>query len=352
MSKTILITGNLGFIGNNMVKYYLDKGYKVVGIDKIDKISTPHSIKYMNISDEILLWNYYPYYFDINDTAKLRETLFSVRPDYIIHAAAGSAVDTSILHPEQTLKDNVLGTQSLLTQTKIYLDSLLDKQKKENFKFIHVSTDEVYGELHGETDLFSESSPYAPTSAYAVSKAASDFLVKSYIRTWNFPAMITNCCNNYGKFQFPEKLIPAIITNALRGKDVLIHGNGKNIRDWIHVNDHISAIDTILERGTIGEQYCIGARCEKSNIEIAKLILNYMDEKFIPPTLDERYIDLIKFGADRPGNDKRYGVDNSKLLSLGWKPSVSFDKGLKETVDWYEANQSWWKDFSTSAKVW
>jgi dTDP-glucose 4,6-dehydratase len=347
MQKTVCITGGSGFIGISLTKLFLSSGYIVINVDKLSPVSTPDVTKWINIPEN----KYHFYKLDINNKEGMDEVFNKHKPDYVIHSAAGSHVDNSITHPELTLQDNVIGTLSLLEVIKKYYNNL-EVIKKNAFRLIAISTDEVYGELHTEEDLFYEDRKYEPTSIYAISKACSDFLVRNYIRTWNIPAIITNCCNNYGPFQHPEKLIPMIISNALSSKNVNIHGNGKNIRDWIFVDDHSLAIKFILENGKIGDSYCIGARCEKSNIEIARLILNYLDEKFIPPTLDERYIDLIKFGADRPGNDKRYGVDNTKLLSLGWKPTVSFEKGLKETVDWYVNNQSWWKQFSTSAKVW
>lgn len=348
MDKTILLTGGQGFLGWNLTKYFLDKGYKVVCIDKISNVSTPHTIRWINPDSNF----YFSYKVDINSKTDVENILNLHKPDYIIHAAAGSAVDTSILHPEMCIHDNVLGTLAILQETLEYYNKL-SSNKKDNFRFVHVSTDEIFGELENETDLFTEKNLISPTSPYAISKACSDMFVKSFHRTWNLPIIITNSCNNYGKYQHPEKLIPMIITNALTNKNVTIHGNGKNIRDWINSWDWVNAINTILEKGKIGERYNIGANCEKSNIDIAKFILNYMDEKFIPPTMDDTYSSFIRYGADRPGNDKRYGVDNSKLKNeLGWKPTIKFEDGLKETINWYETNELWWQDMVNSAKVW
>ncbi|MCQ2977274.1 MAG: dTDP-glucose 4,6-dehydratase [archaeon] len=316
----ILVTGGAGFIGSNFVKYMLDK-YSDYEIINLDALTYCGNLK--NLTDIEDNPNYSFVKGDIRDS-KLVDDIVSNGVDYIVNFAAESHVDRSIKDPEIFIKSNILGTQVLL-----------DAAKKYNIKkYLQVSTDEVYGSL-GEEGYFTEETPLQPNSPYSASKAGADLMVRAYSNTFDLPINITRCSNNYGPYQFPEKLIPLMISNALEDKELPIYGDGKNIRDWLHVYDHCSAIDLVLHKGRIGEVYNIGGHNEKQNIEIVKLILEALDK-------DES---LIKYVKDRLGHDKRYAIDSSKIVNeLGWTPKYTFETGIVETIEWYLDNQDWISD--------
>lgn len=314
--STILITGGAGFIGSNFVKYMLDKysDYDIVNLDALTYCGNLENLKDIEDMD-----NYTFVKGDIRDKDLVYDLVS--KSDFVINFAAESHVDRSITDPEIFIKSNVLGTQVLLNAAK---DCGVEK-------YIQISTDEVYGTL-GETGYFSESTPLQPNSPYSASKAGGDLITRAYFETFDLPVNITRCSNNYGPYQFPEKLIPLIISNALEGKKLPIYGDGKNIRDWLHVYDHCQAIDLVLHEGKLGEVYNIGGHNERQNIQIVKLILDALGK-------DES---LIEFVADRLGHDRRYAIDADKIRNeLGWKPKYTFETGIKETIQWYLDNQDW-----------
>jgi dTDP-glucose 4,6-dehydratase len=340
--KSILVTGGAGFIGSNFVKYMLDKyeDYKIVNLDLLT-----YAGNLENLSD---IENYDNYKFvkgDITDR-KLVENLFiEYNFSYIVNFAAESHVDRSIEDPEVFVKTNILGTQVLLDVAKANWQTEKDELGypiyKEGVKYLQVSTDEVYGAL-GKTGMFTESTPLAPNSPYSASKTSADLLVRAYNKTFKFPVNITRCSNNYGPYQFPEKLIPLMIANALEDKKLPVYGDGMQIRDWLHVKDHCSGIDTVLHNGTIGEVYNIGGNNEKANIEIVKLILGNLDKTE----------ELITYVKDRLGHDRRYAIDNTKITTeLGWEPSYTFEDGIKETIQWYLDNKEWWEKIRSGEYV-
>lgn len=311
MTKKILVTGGAGFIGSNFIKYMLNqyKSYQIINLDLLTYAGNLNNLK--ELEDNV---NYQFIKGDICDV-QLVEDLLKDKIDFIVNFAAESHVDRSIKDPAIFVKTNIMGTQVLL-----------DLARKYNIKrFIQISTDEVYGSL-GKERLFSEDSPLAPSSPYSASKASADLLVKSYYKTFNLPINITRCSNNYGPQQYPEKLIPLMITNALEDKDLPVYGDGLQIRDWLYVEDHCKAIDLVLHKGKIGEIYNIGANNERTNLEIIKFILEYLNKPF----------SLIKHVKDRPGHDRRYAINFRKIQKeLGWEPEYSFEDGLKATIDWY-----------------
>ncbi|MBL7057085.1 dTDP-glucose 4,6-dehydratase [Candidatus Woesearchaeota archaeon] len=313
----ILVTGGCGFIGTNFILYILKKykDYKIINLDKLTYAGNPENLKAIENDPR--------YKFikgDICDKELVNKLMQEV--DAVIHFAAESHVDRSILNADEFIKTNVLGT-------KVLLDAALNNNKK---RFHHISTDEVYGSI--KEGKFRETTPYNPKSPYAASKAEADQLVKSYYKTYGLPITISNCSNNYGPYQFPEKLIPLFVTNLIEGKKLPIYGQGTNVRDWIHVDDHNEAVDLIFHKGKIGETYCIGGNCELKNLEITKLIL----EEF---NLEE---DQIEFVKDRKGHDFRYAIDFTKInKELGWSPKHNFEEGLKTTIQWYKENEEWWK---------
>ena len=312
----VLITGGAGFIGSNFVKYMLDKHpeYELVNLDALTYCGNLENLKDIEDSD-----NYTFVKGDIRDKELVSNLVGDC--DYVINFAAESHVDRSIEDPEIFIKSNVLGTQVLLNAANRFGVE----------KFIQISTDEVYGSL-GKTGYFTESTPLQPNSPYSASKAGADLVVRAYGETFNLPINITRCSNNYGPYQFPEKLIPLMISNALEGKKLPVYGDGKNIRDWLHVHDHCRAIDLVMHEGVLGEVYNIGGNNEKQNIEIVKLILNELGK-------DDS---LIEFVTDRLGHDRRYAIDSSKIQNdLGWKPEYTFETGIKETINWYLDNQDW-----------
>jgi dTDP-glucose 4,6-dehydratase len=339
MSKTILITGGAGFIGSALVRYLINETDNVVvNYDKLTYAGNLESLKMIEKNER--------YHFvlgDICDQDKVTETLNKFQPNYIMHLAAESHVDRSIDAPGEFIQTNVVGTYTLLDAARNYFTSLAE-DKKMSFRFHHISTDEVYGDL-GETGLFTEDTPYDPSSPYSASKAASDHLVRAWFRTFNLPVVLTNCSNNYGSYHFPEKLIPLIILNALEGKALPIYGDGKQVRDWLYVDDHARALYKVVSEGVLGETYNIGGFNEKQNIEVVNTICEHLNQLISDkPKGITNFNDLITYVTDRPGHDVRYAIDASKInKELGWHPQETFDSGIRKTVEWYLANLDWCK---------
>ena len=332
---TILVTGGAGFIGSNFILNWLDNfNEKVINLDKLTYAGNLNNLRSIQSSE-----NYNFIQLDINNNKENFNILKEYRPRAIINFAAESHVDRSIHDPDSFIETNIVGTYKLLRAAyEFWLAE--DAPFKENFRFIHVSTDEVYGTLDGNADPFNESNKYEPNSPYAASKASSDLIVRSYKETYGFPAIITNCSNNYGPYQFPEKLIPLAIKSALSNKKIPIYGDGKQIRDWLYVTDHCDAIIAVLKKGKSGETYNIGGKCEKTNIDLVNLICGLLDEKC--PKKNGSYKDQIEFVKDRLGHDTRYAIDNSKIEEqLGWSPKITFDKGIEQTIEWYIKNKVW-----------
>lgn len=333
--KKILITGGAGFIGANLVLYLIKNKYaSAINVDKLTYAGNLLSLKSVENN---------PHYqfekADICNKDKLQQIFQKYQPDSVMHLAAESHVDRSIDGPSEFLNTNIMGTYNMLDISREYFESLeLEKQKK--FKFLHISTDEVFGSL-GKEGMFNENTAYDPRSPYSASKASSDHLVRAWQHTYGLPVVITNCSNNYGPFQFPEKLIPVIILNALQGKPIPVYGKGENVRDWLFVEDHVSALWQVLEEGEIGETYCIGGNNEQKNIDVVKIICSLLDEMNKEPKV-EKHQDLIKYVHDRPGHDLRYAIDSTRIKKdLGWYPKTSFKEGFRKTVAWYLENQSW-----------
>jgi len=335
--KKILITGGAGFIGGNFILKQLNEtdnellNYDIItyagDLWKFREIKGNKRYKFVKSN--------------ICNRAQVRNCLDSYRPDAIIHFAAESHVDRSIEGPSQFIQTNIVGTSILIEEATTYFNSL-NKEKKKSFRFLHVSTDEVFGELGGK-GKFTEKTPYNPSSPYSASKASSDHLVRAWHRTFGLPVLITNCSNNYGPYQFPEKLIPLLIINAVSDKQLPVYGKGKNIRDWIYVADHCEAIYEVLQNGEIGETYFIGGNCEKKNIEIVETICDILDE-IKPNPNGKSYKDQITYVKDRPGHDFRYAMDITKIKKeLGWQPKESFESGIRKTINWYLNNQQWVK---------
>ena len=334
----ILITGGAGFIGSALVRHIIDNtDHSVINVDKLTYAGNLESLTSIENS---------PRYFfeqvDICNAIEIRRILGEYQPEILIHLAAESHVDRSIDNPGEFIQTNIVGTYTLLEEARSYW-SKLEEVKKDNFKFQHVSTDEVYGDLEGTDDLFTETTPYAPSSPYSASKASSDHLVRSYQRTFGLPTLITNCSNNYGPYQFPEKLIPLIILNALSGKELPIYGDGKQIRDWLYVDDHARALLHVALNGVIGETYNIGGHNEKQNIEVVKTVCSILDE-ITPSQIAgiKSYEQLITYVKDRAGHDMRYAIDATKIANkLGWTPEETFETGIQKTIQWYLDNQAW-----------
>lgn len=332
----LLVTGGAGFIGSAVVRHALqNRQYEVVNIDSLTYAA--------NLDNLTEVENNPGYVFeeaDIRDAEAMQRIFEQHRPDAVMHLAAESHVDRSIDGPLQFVDTNVMGTATLLDTARRYW-STLDKDAQAKFRFHHVSTDEVYGSL-GDTGLFTEESRYQPNSPYAASKAGSDMLVRSWGQTYGMPVVITNCSNNYGPFQFPEKLIPVVILKAVAGEPIPVYGAGTNVRDWLYVEDHAEALLTVLERGRLNELYNIGGNNELQNIELVKQICTILDE--VKPKSDGTYADQITFVGDRPGHDLRYAIDASKMKDeLGWEPAVDVEAGVRKTVEWYLANSEWWQ---------
>ncbi len=332
--KTWLVTGGAGFIGGNFVLEAVKDGIKVVNLDALTYAGNPDTLRSLDGNPRHVFVEG-----DIGNRELVSVLLAEHRPDAVINFAAESHVDRSIDGPAAFIETNVLGTFGLLESVRDYWKSL-EGQAGEDFRFLHVSTDEVYGSL-GDTGLFTEETPYAPNSPYSASKAASDHLVRAFHHTYGLPVLTTNCSNNYGPYQFPEKLIPLVIAKAMAGESLPIYGDGKNVRDWLHVGDHCSAICRVLEEGKVGETYNVGGNSEKQNIEVVKTICTLLDAKQPRPD-GLPYETQITYVRDRPGHDRRYAIDASKLKrKLGWEPAYTFEQGIAETVDWYLANQPW-----------
>lgn len=330
----VLVTGGAGFIGSALVRHLvLDKGYDVLNIDKLTYAGTLTSL--VSVEGN----NHYRFLkADICDGRSISEAFESFRPDRVMHLAAESHVDRSITGAKDFVETNVLGTFTMLEAARAHWQRL-SGEERDSFRFLHVSTDEVYGSL-GDDGLFTETTPYDPSSPYSASKAASDHLAKAWARTYKMPVIVSNCSNNYGPFHFPEKLIPLVILNALHGQPLPVYGNGANIRDWLYVEDHARALDVIAERGRIGETYNVGGRNERRNIDVVKRICSLMDD--LHPS-GKPHESLIQYVTDRPGHDARYAIDATKLeAELGWKAQENFDSGIEKTVRWYIDNEWWW----------
>jgi dTDP-glucose 4,6-dehydratase len=338
----ILVTGGAGFIGSNLVRYLIESGETVVNLDKLTYAGNLQNLASIASDKHIFIKG------DIADQTLVARLLAQYQPRAVVNLAAESHVDRSIHDPEDFIQTNVVGTLRLLKAALGYWTDLPNLQQSK-FRFLHVSTDEVYGSLNADDDPFNECTPYAPNSPYAASKAASDHLVRSFAHTYGLPVLTTNCSNNYGPYQFPEKLIPLTIHQALAGKAIPVYGDGKNIRDWLYVSDHCSAIERVLLSGRLGETYNIGASCEKPNIEVVERICAILDQER-PRGDGKSYAQQISFVKDRPGHDLRYGIDAGKIRGeLDWAPRETFETGLRKTVNWYLTNQGWVKNVTTGA---
>jgi len=334
----LLITGGAGFIGSAVNRHIINNtNHSVVNVDKLTYAGNLESLE--SIEDDA---RYAFEQVDICDANEIKRVFNEHQPDIVMHLAAESHVDRSIDGPGVFIQTNIVGSYVLLEEARDYWSNL-DGDKKDNFRFHHVSTDEVYGDLEGTDDLFTEETPYAPSSPYSAAKASSDHLVRAWQRTFKFPTLITNCSNNYGPYQFPEKLIPLIILNALEGKDLPIYGDGKQIRDWLYVDDHARALLHVALTGEIGETYNIGGHNELQNIEVVKTVCSILDE-LVPSKLDgiDQYEQLITYVGDRAGHDVRYAIDATKIdKKLNWTPDETFSTGIKKTVEWYLKNTTW-----------
>ena len=335
MNNRLLVTGGAGFIGSNFVHYWLDNHPtdKVIVLDALTYAGNFNNLKDLETNPNFIFVQG-----NIRDRALIDTLLHEHHINIIAHFAAESHVDRSILAPDSFIQTNIIGTFTLLEAFREYYPQL-----ETTATFLHVSTDEVYGTLEADDPPFQETTPYAPNSPYSASKAGSDHLVRAYYHTYNIPTLITNCSNNYGPYHYPEKLIPLICINILLGKSLPIYGDGQNVRDWLYVFDHCRALDTVIQKGTPGETYNIGGNNEVKNIDLVKMLCQLMDE--LAPNLPISPAEkLITFVKDRPGHDRRYAIDASKIKTeLGWQPSVTVEEGLRETVNWYLENRHWWE---------
>ena len=339
MSKTILVTGGAGFIGSAVVRHIIESTQdSVVNVDKLTYAGNLESLESVENNPRYAFEQV-----DICDSKALLRVFEHHQPDAVMHLAAESHVDRSIDGPAAFIETNIVGTYTLLEAARAYWNTLND-ERKVAFRFHHISTDEVYGDLEGTDDLFTETTPYAPSSPYSASKASSDHLVRAWLRTYGLPTIVTNCSNNYGPFHFPEKLIPLMILNALDGKPLPVYGNGQQIRDWLFVEDHARALYKVVTEGEVGETYNIGGHNEKANIDVVRTICRLLEE-LVPnkPKGVAKYEDLITYVKDRPGHDVRYAIDAAKIgRELGWKPQETFESGIRKTVEWYLNNKKWW----------
>ena len=343
MGRIFIVTGGSGFIGSNFIRFILSNGYadKIIDLDKLTYAGNPQNLlKYDNDKRYAFVQG------DICDQELVQELFLLHKPDVIINFAAESHVDRSIDGPSDFIRTNISGTYTLLQKSLRYYQSLT-KEDQKSFRFHHISTDEVFGSLDND-GIFTEETPYDPSSPYSASKASSDHLVRAWHRTYGLPIIISNCSNNYGPYQFPEKLIPLMILNCLQEKPLPVYGTGENIRDWLFVDDHCDAIHTIIEKGEIGETYNVGGNNEIKNIDIVKTICNLLDN--IRPSENlKSYQELITFVKDRPGHDLRYAIDSSKLQNkLGWSPKETFETGIRKTIDWYLDNKTWWQEIKNN----
>ncbi|MDE3104771.1 MAG: dTDP-glucose 4,6-dehydratase [Acidobacteriota bacterium] len=342
--QPILVTGGAGFIGSNFVLDWLQgRGGPVVNLDKLTYAGNLKNLESVaGDARHIFVRG------DICDEPLVADLLERYRPRAVVHFAAESHVDRSIAGPDEFLRTNIQGTFALLQAARVYHQQL-EGAEREGFRFLHVSTDEVYGTLTPQEPAFHEKTAYAPNSPYAASKAASDHLVRAWVHTYGLPAVVTNCSNNYGPYQFPEKLIPLMIANALAGKPLPVYGDGQQVRDWLYVGDHASAIRMVLARGRVGETYNVGGGNQRTNLEVVHTLCALLDE-LVPDSPHRPHKQLLRFVADRPGHDRRYAIDARKLeQELGWQAAESFETGLRRTVAWYLANQAWVQDVTSGA---
>jgi dTDP-glucose 4,6-dehydratase len=341
MSKRFLVTGGAGFIGSALARHLIcHTNHYVLVVDKLTYAGNLDSLAPISNDPRYAFVRA-----DVADAAKMHDLFEVNQPDVIVHLAAESHVDRSIDGPEDFIRTNVVGTYTLLQVARTYWRTL-SPTKKDGFRFHHVSTDEVFGSLP-ETGRFMETTPYNPNSPYAASKASSDHLVRAWNHTYGLPTLISNCSNNYGPYHFPEKLIPLTIVNALEGLNLPVYGSGNNVRDWLYVEDHVRALMAVALGGQIGETYCIGGNCERTNHQVVTAICAFMDELAPNPNIG-KYETLVSFAADRPGHDLRYAIDSTRISTeLNWQPLETFESGLRKTVEWYLANRPWWERIRT-----
>jgi len=344
MSGCVLVTGGCGFIGSNFVLDWVAQGLgPLVNLDKLTYAGNPENLQSLEGRGDYRFMQG-----DICDAGLLGRLMIESRPRAVVHFAAESHVDRSIVGPEAFLRTNIDGTFTLLQAARSFYGELAGEER-ERFRFLHVSTDEVYGTLSPTDPAFHEETPYAPNSPYAASKAASDHLVRAWVHTYGLPAIITNCSNNYGSYQFPEKLIPLMITHALAGKPLPIYGDGQQVRDWLYAVDHCRALQAVLERGRVGETYNIGGGNQRSNLEVVTTLCALLDE-LVPESKFRPHRQLVTYVTDRPGHDRRYAIDARKIeTEVGWKAQESFETGLRKTVEWYLAHRVWVENVTSGA---
>ncbi|USD65125.1 dTDP-glucose 4,6-dehydratase [Vibrio sp. SCSIO 43136] len=335
----ILVTGGAGFIGSAVIRHIIkNTSDSIVNVDKLTYAGNLESLLEVDSNERYAFEAV-----DICDRIELDRIFSQYKPDAVMHLAAESHVDRSIDGPAAFIETNIVGTYALLEASRAYWNGL-SSEKKATFRFHHISTDEVYGDLEGTDELFTEKTSYEPSSPYSASKASSDHLVRAWLRTYGLPTIVTNCSNNYGPYHFPEKLIPLMILNALDGKKLPVYGDGMQIRDWLFVEDHARALYRVVTKGKVGETYNIGGHNEKANIEVVQTICGLLEELVpVKPEGVTNYLDLITYVTDRPGHDVRYAIDASKIeRELGWKPEETFESGIRKTVEWYLNNKEWW----------
>ena len=335
--QSVLVTGGAGFIGSAVCRRLVHRGYRIINLDKLTYAADLASLREIDGSESYLFRRA-----DICDGPAVESLLEQEQPDAIMHLAAETHVDRSIDGPGVFVETNVAGTVTLLNAALDYWRGLKD-ERRQRFRFHHVSTDEVFGELPLNDGIFTEETPYAPSSPYSASKAAADHFVRAWHETYGLPVVLSNCSNNYGPFHFPEKLIPLVILNALEGQELPVYGDGQNVRDWLYVDDHAAALELVLTNGADGESYAIGGRSERNNLTVVETICDLLDAK-VPLSSGSRRRDLIRFVPDRPGHDRRYAIDPTKVeRDLGWRAQESFESGLERTIDWFLTNEWWWR---------